>query len=759
MAVFAISALSLLPFVNAFTFGSQYGAFSSAAAASDYYGIYDSGNSTNSHAQGDGIPTASASEATGTDSAGGSASSSSAVNAVTHTLSGSGTADCTGSNDCYDTYYGGYSGLGGGGAATMYDTYTFTCASCSYIDVSISYTETGSFGALDNGPVCQGTAVPETLSAVACESVVEPRILVGNTAYCAGKQSIGCPANVIDYQQGWNFCQGGGDVLFYCPSSTSFSLSGTVDLSQIMQSEGVPFTSAYVAPGGSMQLQFQLTVDSNVDLPGSESASGSTTFSVTSGTPGVTITSSACGCSTTSPPAASTTTVQVTPASVPVGTPTPVKAIVSGTSPTGTVTWSSSGSGTFSSNTCTLSSTECSVNYTPTSTVGSPQTITASYGGDSANLPSSGTGSLRVSQASTSTAVNCLPGTVGTGSPSMCTATVSGGSSPGGTVTFSSNSGTGSFSPSNFCALSSGSCSVSYSDSATGSPTITAVYGGDASDFGSTGYGSVNIAGASSTGVSCSPPSVATGTPTECTATVTGDSPTGSVGWSSSSGTGVFSTSTCTLSSGSCSVSYSDSTSGAPVITATYAGDSNNGGSAGSTILANFQNSIASSISSGMTNVSGAACVDQARTGVDTCVSGSSGDANFQVESSDLSSQPSGTPTLSLSNGQYFDVEISGLSGGTANICITGNVASTTQFEYYSGESWIAATTTSLTVGNPGQICANIPVSALVGTPIALGSSPTGPAPTGVPEFPWSSLLTLMVVLPLILALRQRRAS
>jgi hypothetical protein len=573
----------MMPAVNAFNFSSQYGAYASTAAASDMFGIYNSDTPSGS---GDGSTTASASSATGTDPAGGSADSSGAVDTVSHTLSGAASADCTNGNDCYDTYYGGYYGLGGSEGSSMYDTYTFNCASCGYVDVSVSYTITGSFEALDNGPVCQGTANPETLSAVACESLIEPRIQIG-TFVCGGvgaKDS--CPPAIIDYAQGWNFCQTGPYYQYYCPSTTSFTISGTADISSEMQNDGYSFSSAYVAPGASEQIEFTLGSSSNVDLPGSESETASVQFSVTSATPGVTITSAACGCSTTTGASPSTTTVQVASLSDTVGNPVSVKAIVSGTSPTGTISWSSSGQGTFSPTSCTLSNVVCSVDYTPTSASGSPVTITASYGGDSSNLPSSGTGTLTVNKAYTSTAVSCLPGSIDAGGSSTCTATVSGGSSPTGTVSFGSSSATGSFSPSASCTLSSGSCYVTYSDTVSGSPTITGAYSGDSGNYGSTGYGSVTVTGLSgtSTAVSCDPSSVAIGAPSDCTATVTGSSPTGTVNWSSS-GSGTFSSDSCTLSDGTCSVTYTPSEGGGATITASYGGDTNNAGSSGTFAL------------------------------------------------------------------------------------------------------------------------------------------------------------------------------
>ena len=95
------------------------------------------------------------------------------------------------------------------------------------------------------------------------------------------------------------------------------------------------------------------------------------------------------------------------PSSDSVGTPVSVKAEVfnnlsSAVTPTGNVTFSSSGSGTFSpTNSCTLVSEQCTVNYTPTAAGFSPVIITASYPGDSASLASSATNSLSITGAST----------------------------------------------------------------------------------------------------------------------------------------------------------------------------------------------------------------------------------------------------------------------------------------------------------------------------------------------------------------------
>lgn len=69
---------------------------------------------------------------------------------------------------------------------------------------------------------------------------------------------------------------------------------------------------------------------------------------------------------------------------------------------------------------------------------------------------------------------------------------------------------------------------------------------------------------------------VAAGSPVVCIATVSGSNPTGTVAWSTDSGTGHFSSSNTTLSSGSCSTNYTDTSPGNVTITASYSGDVNN---------------------------------------------------------------------------------------------------------------------------------------------------------------------------------------
>jgi phosphate transport system substrate-binding protein len=286
------------------------------------------------------------------------------------------------------------------------------------------------------------------------------------------------------------------------------------------------------------------------------------------------------------------TTVSCNHASVIVGSTVTCKARVVGygSVPTGSVTWSASSSGEFSDLTCALSKGSCSVKFTPTA-AGSSVLISAGYKGNSQNSPSAGTYSLTVLAKATKTTVSCTPKSDVAGSPTAitCTATVT-GYSPTGTVSWS-QSGTGSVSfNSATCTLSQGTCSVTMEGSTSGHVTIMATYMGDSNDQGSSRTARLTITRAStSVTLSCTQLSPGLGTTITCTATLSGGSPsqTGTVTWSKVSGKGsvTFSSTTCTLSSGSCSVTVTATHAGSIEIKATYSGDSNDLKSWGTTVL------------------------------------------------------------------------------------------------------------------------------------------------------------------------------
>jgi len=246
---------------------------------------------------------------------------------------------------------------------------------------------------------------------------------------CAGTQAL---------------CVGGGFVSF---SSTSCTLSS-----------------------GQCQIDITGTASGPVSLVASYS--GDSNNKPSSGTTSITVTSVVITC---------------TPSSVVVGTSSSCNAAIKGSSPTGTVAWSSSSPGKFSKSSCKLSKGVCSVKFTPTAA--GPVVITASYGGNSRNPASSGTYSLNVEMMTSKITISCKPNPDPQASPVKCRATVT-GYRPTGTVSWSLNGTMGTVHlVSNSCVLAntgkSWGCSVTLSGSTSGWVYVKAVYAGDSNNNGS----------------------------------------------------------------------------------------------------------------------------------------------------------------------------------------------------------------------------------------------------------------------------------
>lgn len=207
-------------------------------------------------------------------------------------------------------------------------------------------------------------------------------------------------------------------------------------------------------------------------------------------------------------------------------------------------------------------------------------------------------GSSSAMRSATYTTVSCNPKSAVAGSSTVITCwadpdRLSGSVQPTGTVRWS-QAGTGSVSfKSTACTLMHGSdavCFVVVVGAVNGHVIITATYMGDSSDKGSSGTAKLTITKASThTTLSCAKSSFGVGTKITCTAAVSGGYPshTGTVTWSKVSGTGkvTFSSKTCTLSSGKCSVTITATAAGSVKIEATYGGDSHNLRSSGTFVL------------------------------------------------------------------------------------------------------------------------------------------------------------------------------
>src|SRR5207253_3201850 len=136
--------------------------------------------------------------------------------------------------------------------------------------------------------------------------------------------------------------------------------------------------------------------------------------------------------------------------------------------PTGNVSWSSNGNGTFSGAPCTLTTVNgttasCQVSYTPA--VNGPHTLTATYAGN-ATTHAASTGSFNLAAVfGTTTTITCTPSPDPISAPTVCKATVTGDgvTIPSGTVTWSTNTGSASQFSATSCTLdSTGACSVIY---------------------------------------------------------------------------------------------------------------------------------------------------------------------------------------------------------------------------------------------------------------------------------------------------------
>jgi autotransporter-associated beta strand protein len=201
-------------------------------------------------------------------------------------------------------------------------------------------------------------------------------------------------------------------------------------------------------------------------------------------------------------------------------------------SPTGSVTFSIGGNTLGTGNLSTANGVTTATYTTTALPVGSSQTVTVTYGGDTNFAGSSGTTSQTVADKTTTTVASSVPTGDVYGEQVTFTATItpgaSAGVSPGGTVTFLvGNTPLGTVPVS----TSGGVTTAVYTTSAFQLPvgssqTITAQYTGDATFLGSSGTLSESVAkDGTATSLSASSAAVLAGQPISFTATVTANSP------------------------------------------------------------------------------------------------------------------------------------------------------------------------------------------------------------------------------------------
>jgi len=261
---------------------------------------------------------------------------------------------------------------------------------------------------------------------------------------------------------------------------------------------------------------------------------------------------------------ATTTSLQAVPTSSTAGQNVVLTATVSPTAATGTVTFldggTAVGTGPVNGGTASFSTSSLAVGS---------HSLTASYGGDTNDLPSvSSAVTETVNQIPTTTSLQAIPASSTPGQTVVLTATVS-PSAATGTVTFldrGTSIGTAQ--------LSGGTASFSASALSIGSHSLSASYGGDANDAQSVSPAVTESVGllTTTTTLTAAPNPSTAGQKVTLTATVSPGNPTGTVSFFD----GANLLGTTSVASGVAALSTAALSAGNHSLTATYSGDANN---------------------------------------------------------------------------------------------------------------------------------------------------------------------------------------
>jgi hypothetical protein len=366
----------------------------------------------------------------------------------------------------------------------------------------------------------------------------------------------------------------GSSVTYSATLSTTNSVkpTGDVDFAYFASGNSVTLCNATVT-GATASCQASNAALGVVQVVGFYTGDGN--YATDSATTSVTITKGV-----------TTTTGSATPTTLDFGQSVTYSANVTANStatgiagtPTGMVSFSI-GSTSLCQATLSSGHAQCGASNAP---VGSNETVTIQYAGDSSYLSSTGSFALTViSQASTTVSASATPSTVKLGQSVTYSATVSpsaGSGTPTGTVTFSI--GTTTLCP---ATLSSGVASCTSSNALVGAnQTVTATYSGDIDFLGSSSTTTVTVTqDTTTTAIPVAPVSGPFGSSVSYAATVTpndGGTPTGTI---------TFTIGTTTLCHGTVSSGAASCTSDlgpvgtAETVTATYSGDANFSGSSG----------------------------------------------------------------------------------------------------------------------------------------------------------------------------------
>jgi hypothetical protein len=380
-------------------------------------------------------------------------------------------------------------------------------------------------------------------------------------------------------------------------------------------------------------------------------------------------------------------------------------------------------------------------------TEGSP--LAVSSGGGNLFVGNSGTsndGAVDVyelaSDIASATTVSCSPSSLDTGKSSTCTATVKTKSPTAtGKVSFSSTGGSAAKFNDKDCTLKrvktgTATCHVKFTPHQRMSYTITARYGGDNNHGSGTGTTVVDTPrDGTATNVSCTPNPVTAVSQTVCSATITGLATHGSgvtfktsptVANAPSSGVCIE---TVQPGAETCSINLTIATSGTYTVAASYAGDSLDAPSDGSTqlIVAGAMVSMSAACSpttiyadqtsnctanvSGLVGTATAPAVTWTANGTGWSFSGQSCVITAGAETCSATFSPG--PAGSLRIDANFAGDASNL-GGAAEVAI--NVESTVVLSCTGTDSWICTTTVTDRTGSPSNPTGTI---TLTGGPLS----------------------------------------
>src|SRR5437667_248914 len=589
---------------------------------------------------------------------------------------------------------------------------------CSGMAFTITYNAISSTGSTQfSYPSSGGCSPSSVVSTTTCVLVLDNigNVLAENIQGASFTQSItkdSTSTSVVNVS--CNIALGGS----CCTSSVTATVADTTTASSAPTGT-VTFTLTPGTTGGTLSSPTcTLSTTSGVTscfvtFTGTTAGSGSVTASYggdgthnTSNSPAATVTVTATGKDNTS------TTVPNVSCNISLGSSSctaSVTATVADTTspssaPTGTVTFiltAATTGGSLSSPTCALSTTSgvtsCSVTFTGTS-AGSGS-VSAMYGGDAThNTSTSSAATVTVtisSKDNTSTSVGNVSCNIVVGA-SSCTASVTAtvadtttpSSAPTGTVTFTLTPGTtGGSLDSNTCSLSTvagvTSCSVTFTGMTAGSGSVTASYGGDATDNGSTSAPAtvtVTVAGKddTSTSVACSPSSIGPGATSTCMVTVTdtataSNTPTGSVDLISSNTSVGTVEASCTLTAGSCSATFTAVSGGTAILTGNYGGDASHNPSSGTsntiTVTVPTKDDTSTSVACTRSSISVGSTSSCSVTVADTTAPENTATGSVSLVSSD-NSVGTVDASCTLTSGSCT-VTFTGVAAGTATVTAT----------------------------------------------------------------------------------------